>query len=297
MKKHNYWLDLFTGKTWQEFKAAGSRISGFRESRWSTVQNLIDNFPTIAEGLPKAQTVFCSIKSFEDIERIFLRGQGLSYNTYRSYLTAVRQFYEFTDGLNPLQVTPAWIEMFYDHLIQKVDISTAHLRICGLKKFLAGIRRVVPFYSSPFEIMSASLNRKLNRSKGRYRTKQALTKTELKTLLAWLYQDKSIKGLENYAIVLMLVTSGLRASELCQLSWESLYREDGRIIASFVGKGGKSAEQELYLSAVEATDTYFKAQFRRTPEPCDWFYYTLENYSGRLPSPLTPPRYGLVSTN
>src|SRR5215216_4363993 len=27
----NYWLDLFTGTTWQEFLAAGANVSGFRE--------------------------------------------------------------------------------------------------------------------------------------------------------------------------------------------------------------------------------------------------------------------------
>ena len=26
----NYWLDLFTGTTWSEFRKSGSRISGFR---------------------------------------------------------------------------------------------------------------------------------------------------------------------------------------------------------------------------------------------------------------------------
>jgi len=66
----------------------------------------------LAEGLQRAQAVFVSIHSFEDLERIFLRGQALSYHTYRPYLTAVKQFYAFTGGLNPLQVTPAWIEMF-----------------------------------------------------------------------------------------------------------------------------------------------------------------------------------------
>ncbi len=30
----NYWLDLFTGTTWQEFQDAGSHVSGFRERRW-----------------------------------------------------------------------------------------------------------------------------------------------------------------------------------------------------------------------------------------------------------------------
>jgi hypothetical protein len=35
-----YWLDLFTGTTWQEFIDAGADVSCFRESRWSTVQQV-----------------------------------------------------------------------------------------------------------------------------------------------------------------------------------------------------------------------------------------------------------------
>lgn len=37
----NYWLDLFTGNTWEEFRRAGSEVSGFRESRWKTVQKIV----------------------------------------------------------------------------------------------------------------------------------------------------------------------------------------------------------------------------------------------------------------
>ena len=40
MIKRNYWLDLFTGTTWNEFKDAGGKISGFRKSRWNTVQKI-----------------------------------------------------------------------------------------------------------------------------------------------------------------------------------------------------------------------------------------------------------------
>src|SRR5215212_7184913 len=36
----SYWLDLFTGKTWQEFHDAGARVSGFREARWKIVQRI-----------------------------------------------------------------------------------------------------------------------------------------------------------------------------------------------------------------------------------------------------------------
>jgi predicted RNA-binding protein len=40
MLSPTYWLDLFTGTTWEEFLKAGGVVSGFRESRWSTVQKM-----------------------------------------------------------------------------------------------------------------------------------------------------------------------------------------------------------------------------------------------------------------
>src|SRR2546429_2742256 len=40
MKQPNYWLDLFTGTTWREFLDAGAEVSGFREGRWKTVQQI-----------------------------------------------------------------------------------------------------------------------------------------------------------------------------------------------------------------------------------------------------------------
>jgi predicted RNA-binding protein len=40
MSKHTYWLDLFTGTTWQEFMEAGANVSGFRASRWATVKRM-----------------------------------------------------------------------------------------------------------------------------------------------------------------------------------------------------------------------------------------------------------------
>ena len=36
----NYWLDLFTGVSWDEFRKAGSNVTGFRESRWNTLQKI-----------------------------------------------------------------------------------------------------------------------------------------------------------------------------------------------------------------------------------------------------------------
>lgn len=35
-----YWLDLFTGATWKEFRDAGAEVSGFRKSRWKIVDQI-----------------------------------------------------------------------------------------------------------------------------------------------------------------------------------------------------------------------------------------------------------------
>ena len=231
-------------------------------------------FPTMAAGLIRAQNIFEQIKSFEDVERLFLLGSGLSVNTYKNYLQSVKQFYRFTNGLNPLQVRPGDIEAFYDHIVKKVDRNTACLRIRGLKKFFAGIRNVIPIYTSPFEIMEPKLIKKLNRVKKGNRTKAALSKAEVNGLLAWLKKDQSITGLENYAITFMLVTSGLRAAELIQLKWRDLENFEGVWTAKFIGKGDREAEQELYAPAVEACREYFVLQHSREPGPEDDLFYT-----------------------
>lgn len=36
----NYWLDLFTGTTWSEFREAGSNVSGFRSTRQKMVERI-----------------------------------------------------------------------------------------------------------------------------------------------------------------------------------------------------------------------------------------------------------------
>jgi len=247
-------------------------------------------FPNILDALSKARTLFEQIKSFEDVETYLLRGAGLSPNTYRSYLTSVKQLYEFTAGLNPLQITPGHIEGFYDHIVKRVDRNTACLRIRGLKRFFAGVSRIVPGYISPFEVMEEKLTKKLNRTKKGNRTKKALNKGETRDLLAWLQGDKSIKGLADHAMVYNLVTSGLRASELCQLKWGDLEHYEGAWTANFIGKGGKEASQEFFSSAVEAAHAYFIEQFKRDPRPEDHLFYSLAAYPGYNVRPMTAHR-------
>ena len=145
---------------------------------------------------------------------------------------------------------------------------------------------MIPFYTSPFEIMSKKLSEKLNRTRKGNRKKKALNKGEMKGLLAWLQEDQTLMGLCNYAMTFMLLTSGLRASELCQLTWASLEYFEDKWTAQFIGKGDRQAEQELYTLAVEASRTYFVQQFGRDPQPADHLYWTIPTYKGETIRPM-----------
>jgi len=134
--------------------------------------------------------------------------------------------------------------------------------------------------------MGENLHRKLNRTKKGNRTKKALTVAEVKHLLSWLSLDTTATGLRDYAIVYMLVTSGLRSAELMQLRWKDLEYFEGAWTARFIGKGGKEAEQELYPEAVEACRRYYRAQFRQDPKPDDRLFWTFPTYKGDTPRPI-----------
>jgi integrase len=106
----------------------------------------------------------------------------------------------------------------------------------------------------------------------------------------WL--DETFSGnpkysLGNYAIVFPLVTSGLRAEELMQITWKNIEFFEERWIAYFTGKGGREAEQELYDPAVEACRRYFEKVFRRDPKPEDHLFWTVPRFECDTRRPLT----------
>jgi integrase len=223
--------------------------------------DLLENLPNIKEGIRKAKHLFDEVKNFEDLERTFLRGEGLSAGTYRVYLQSVKCFYQFTEGRHPFQVRPADIEAWYDSM-SELDLATRYNRIMGLKRFFTGIEKQVPFFLSPFQKMSEKLKSKLYAAKKGRKKVKALTIQEVKRILRE-YPAVSVRETEDLAIFFFLISSGLRSFELLQLRWRDIEEYDGTLYAGFTQKGGKVVQQELYRPAVEAAREYFKAQFKR----------------------------------
>ena len=247
------------------------------------------NNPNAPVGIRRAAELFSKIHSWPDVELYLLRGQGLSKNTYRSYMTAVRQLYEFTEGLTPFQITPAHLEGFYDHCAEKVERNTVYNRIQGLKRFFRGLQGMAPGWVSPFDVLPEKLAKKFSKTK-KGKTKGALTADEIEALLRWLHERRegSVIDFENYALFAFLITSGLRAAELCSLCWRDLDFVGTQCFAHFVGKGEKEAEQEVAPQAIEAVREYFRKHFRRDPRPEDHLFWSDPIIKGNAPRPMDP---------
>jgi len=244
-------------------------------------------FPAIGIGLKRAYMLFEAVQSFDDVKNTFLIGSGLSEATYGAYLQSVKQLYEFTGGKHPFQHTHADIERFYDATVKRTSRNTAYLRVEGLKKFYRGVAKVCPIFSSPFDTMPEKLLKKLSRTK-KSKTKGALFAGEVDRMLKHLSKGSSVRDMEDFSIVLMLLTSGLRASEMLSLRWKDIYlnENDNLYYAQFIGKGGDPAEQELYTPALDAVRRYFKKHMKRNPKPDDSLFYTIPAIGSNTVEPM-----------
>ncbi len=250
---------------------------------------------TIRRSVLKGLQEIDEISSFDDVERLFLRGVGNSPATYKVYRNKVKLFYDFTNGMHPLLVKPADIEAFYDQRIKRVGRQTAYLDIQALKCFFKGVERTVPFYVSPFKKMPDKLLKKLSKTK-QNGTKKALNRAEVRRLFDYLGKDKTEQGLEDYAIIRFLYATGLRGAELCAMTWGSIeYDEDkGSYYVNGIGKGSRPFRQEVVdPEAVTAAERYFEKAFRRKPKGENRAFWTVPtNFSKeRRPLPYPSLRY------
>jgi Site-specific recombinase XerD len=244
------------------------------------------------EAATRAAELFAKIQSFDDVKRYLFDGSGLSAGTYQTYMVAVRQLYDFSGGLNPLQVTAAEIEAFFDDCVTRrgVDRNTAINKIAALKRFYANIEDRLPGFPSPFRGMAPALIKKLS-AKAPTQLQRALSATETRALLAELAAGATPKAKADYSTVFFLVVSGLRAAELSRLTFADLDKDPdtGIWTATGVGKGAKPFRQEIAdPRAVEAAREAFRATYRREPSPSDRVFFALPRYHGDTPRPMTP---------
>lgn len=222
-----------------------------------------------------------NVKTWDDFARRFLLGEGKSANTTRNYLQYCKQFYDFTGGLHPMQAgTAAWIESFYDSLSKSRDVNTCALAMASLRYLYKKICERFPAYVNPFQAMPKALQTKLLRTKKDESERDSLTVKEYQEILSMLAEDTSERGLLDYALFRFGVTSGMRAAELCGLTWGAITeQEDGSAKATFIGKGSKRRTIQLEAKALTACKRAFRARWGRSPKPSEYVFNASETGS------------------
>ena len=234
-----------------------------------------EKYPMVFEGLKKVDDLFSSIKCWKDIEKLFFMGNGLSKNTYKTYMYATKEFFEFVGQLNPLQIKPRHIEEWYNNMAERLDKKSCALKIAGLKKFFKNVKEKCPLAVSPFENMDSKLLKKVMKiPKGNGRP-EALNKDELDKLFEFLRKDDSTIGVRNYALVQMLAATAMRISALMDVSMSDIYENNGKKYIDVLGKGNKRRQVFLRTEAFEAVMEYHKQVYGEVPSEDEYLFYSL----------------------
>lgn len=112
-----------------------------------------------------------------------------------------------------------------------------------------------------------------------------LTDPEVKALLR-VPDRRTLQGKRDYAILKLLVNSGLRKAELCSLAIGDLQPYRNNIVLTVRGKGGKARRIALHPEVLSALKEYWKAAGAE-PDPERPLFSTLGKHGPYGIKPLT----------
>ncbi len=93
-----------------------------------------------------------------------------------------------------------------------------------------------------------------------------LTADEVKALLR-VPDRRTLKGKRDYALLLLMLSSGLRKAEVCSLSIENLTTYRNQTVVDVIGKGQKQRRVALTSEVMEAVLDYHKSLKNVVPRP------------------------------
>lgn len=127
------------------------------------------------------------------------------------------------------------------------------------------------------------------------RPSEFLTEDEVKALLR-VPDRRTLQGKRDYALLLLMLSSGLRKAEVCSLTLENLSTYRNQPVVDVIGKGKKPRRVSLTSDVMEAVLEYQKTLKNAVPElfgqqrtePASRsLFFTLGERGNTEPAPLT----------
>jgi len=201
----------------------------------------------------------------------------LSKNTQRTYRAALGDFFESMGAMHIEEVTRDHIIGYRNYLMERYAPATVALRLSVLSQLFeeARLRGIVE--ENP--VKAVKRPRVPSES-----TTQGLTAKEATALLATC-DCATVKGARDYAILRLMLYTGLRRSEVVNASWGDLRQERGHWVLCVVGKGGRLRKAKVQVSVKRALDEYLEMGGRALTADSPLFVATQHN---RGEVPLSP---------
>lgn len=175
--------------------------------------------------------------------KLYLESKNYSKNTIDSYISDILAFYHFikVEKLNDSleKIKHERIARYYVNYLSKIELNPKSInrKILALKSFYDYLILDYKTDKNPFlKITLLKTDKKLP---------QILTENELKLLYESIDTTTDL-GFRNYIILDLLFTSGIRASEICNILVTDIYFEKKEILIK--GKGKK--ERIVFLTDV-----------------------------------------------
>lgn len=216
-------------------------------------------------------------KLMEEYLHYGLKQRKLDEKTIRAYRIDLGQFSEFCVQ-KELVTSKEIIRQYILHLHETYKQKTVKRKIASLKAFYS--------YLEEEEIIEDNPMRKIRTE---FREERVLPRSipysVLETLLSYMYSQKSVENTDwkkkllnrDIAVVEILFSTGIRISELCNLTQKSIDLEQG--IFRIKGKGGKERYLQIGTFQVLAQLKEYKKQWEKELKKTAFF--SLNRYGKR----------------
>lgn len=190
-------------------------------------------------------------KITEDLYVQFIEFIDAKPRTIETYTRALRRFFEYLYLNDIQQPTRSDILVFRDKLKKTLKPTTVQNYITTVRLFFQWTEQEGLYKNIASHIKGATLDRE--------HKKDYLTSDQVKTILKNI--DRStIKGLRDYAILVLMTTGGLRTIEVTRATLEDL-RTLGNTTALYIqgkGKDEKTEYVKIQVPVEEAIRSYLK---------------------------------------
>ena len=201
--------------------------------------------------MPDMQKLITNFKNY-------LTQQDMSYNTIRNYICDIHNFhvwYDKTYAEDDFTKTDVQqLDFYRDYLVhsKRSPVTTVNRKIQALRRFFGYLLEIGGMKQNPV-------------SKVRFLKKvrnicpKTLSKQEIHSLLSIASRAKHNTGKRNYAIIQLILQTGLRVGEVVNLEMRDLclYERTGSVRV-VDGKGGKEREVPLGINIRKALSSYLK---------------------------------------